>query len=96
MALNINKIVLLTVLATSSLYNGCGMLGGGGGSSAISNLLGKFKDVKPPGAKLTDGPENDLFMTNNEMASAGLPYMAVTNGALEPDGANLYGNKNFK
>ena len=46
------------------------------------------------GATLTDGPENSLFMTGNDMGASKIPFQVHTsNDRLEnPDGGKLYGH----
>ena len=77
------KVLGLALIASFS-FSGCGML-----SSILPSLGGILG-----GAGLTDGPENSLFMTSNDMGASKIPFQVHTsNGRLEnPDGGKLYGH----
>ena len=77
--------VLGLVLVASFSISGCQLLGG------ILPMLG---GLLGGGATLTDGPENSLFMTGNDMGASKIPFQVHTsNDRLEnPDGGKLYGH----
>lgn len=88
-----SKIVLAAVLMAALNTSGCqmlsGLLGGGGGGGLMS-MLGPLLGG---GASLTESPQNDLFMTANDMAPANLQW-SVTPSKKEQlkDAALLYGS----
>ena len=77
------KLVLMTVILSSSIMTGCGALG----------ALGSLASLIPGGAKLTGG-ENDLFMTQTESAGSNVPYRAVPSSPFvaAPDPSKFYGS----
>ena len=71
---NTQTKVLGLVLIASFSFSGCGMLG------SILPMLG---GLLGGGAGLTDGPENSLFMTSNDMGASKIPFQVHTsNGRL--------------
>ena len=81
---------LMTMLALSFISTGCasllnGAAGGGGGIPNVADLLNKVPI--PPGLNLS---------SNYEQAMSQLPYLAVSKGTTVADGADLYGNQNFR
>ncbi len=90
MKTNLSTIVFHAVLLASALMSGCGMLGGGGGLSA----LGDLSKLIPGGAGLAlSESENELFMTNREINRVTPDYEPrPSNSALSaPDSGGLYG-----
>ena len=67
--------------------------GGGGGGGSMPDAGSILGGLTPSGAGLTEGPENEMFMTANEQASGNLPYQVrPSNKALAtPDGGKIYG-----
>lgn len=89
MEIKCSTVIFHAILISSALMSGCGMLSGGSLAA-----LGDLSKLIPGGANLAlSDNQNELFMTNNEVRRATLPYEARPSNSSQraPDSANMYG-----